>query len=211
MKYYLINRENKWVELWDSRNDLLIDLKGQFDFHYGMEYRAGVDNLVYSNNTLKKCCHNWNDHHREYGRTGLYLEFVNLVYYDYQIIDGFGRIQNIPDLAIEAWSIKLPDESSWYPRYRSLENGTPWWSDDKRWNMIGRRCRHIDWQRPKRRGYIQEKRCGYDRDLMPYIRGIRRGSGLQGHKSRGSHHMNREVTWKQRKLKKQYMEKVVYG
>ncbi len=215
MWYTIIDRDENIIEVFENRLNLLIHIKGKFRVCYWGEdfYRPGVDNLVYANKLLRNCCHNWNDKHREHPRYGTGWVFIGFESYDYMIKDAYGRVQSIRDLAIDAWNTKIPEKKDiWWGRWWcDLPDGLPWWDDESTWRLVGRRCKHIDWQPPKRRGYNQEKRSGYDPELRPYIRGKRRPVSLMMHKSRGNHHRKHQVTWKQRKLKKQYLEKIIYG
>jgi hypothetical protein len=211
MWYEIIDRSGNQDGFFPTRESFLVYIKGMFktDF-YGDEfvYRPGVDNLVGINRFLSSCCHSWNDKQIEWENwVSNKYQYID---YKFMIKDAYGRIQNIPDLAVAAWNTQESKEEP-YQRHLFMDDGLPWWDGNPKWELRAKRCRHMDWGRPQRRGYLQQKRAGYAPELIPYIRGKKRPRAMMWQEGRGRHHYRTPTTWKQRKLKKQYMERIIYG
>lgn len=206
MEYQVINLdESKKYDIFKSKRDLLIYVKK----HEKDNFRSGVDHLVKDNSFLSRCCHHWGEWYTEWGCDRLWQRWSSKRYLrELMIIDAYGRVVNIPDLAEEAFKITLPPEEK-YPRYSPcLDDGTEWWEDSWWWTLHYKRCKNagrLGYNCRSKKHLQQERRLSCDEMHKPFIRGKRTKHALNPWGWLESR-TKAQITWKQMKIRKQWME-----
>lgn len=188
---------------FDTRYELLKFIK--YNFYYTKDYdwngfRKDIDNLVENNGILTKCCHNWNEF--RYNIIHDYEIIKEKEYFEYMIIDPYDRIMNIPDLAEEAHNLHIKKEKRKKYIYKP--------------RVHPENCKWVLWKRrgaPPGYGYYREKTTQKERRIAcdpmhkPYVRSKRNINYLNPYNIESKHCI--QGTWKNLKIKKQYMEKII--
>ena len=208
MIYYVINEKGEYSRKFENKNDLLYMVQCGWGYHFTNFYRKGVDDIYTMNTYLTNFCHSWGEYRAEWNHyrnsdTGHWYYKRRAVPLEEKIIDQHWRTVNLQDLAIKAWYSNPinTEKRTYWDSYR----WSTWWEGDLRYEIYHKRCRHTDWSRPKRRGYRIEKCLGGDSLHKQYIRGKRLPRSLMMHKDRDRGRL--KLTWKQLKVKKQWMAK----
>lgn len=198
-------------ETYKSRRELLLHIKGC----YSKDFRLGVDGLIRDNTFLNGCCHHWGETYKVWDHkfnpdTGHYIYKAHTYLRSSMIVDEYGRKANIPDLAKEAWAIKLPEKSKYYPRYSYMDDGTEWWEDSWWWTLHVKRSKrnaYLGYNGRSKKHLQQERKIACDPMHKPYVRGKRTPMMLDTWGMAESR-TKAQITWKQMKIKKQWMEKL---
>ncbi|MCP4341350.1 MAG: hypothetical protein GY799_21330 [Desulfobulbaceae bacterium] len=196
MEYYIVKESGEaWI--YESKEQLLSYLRRMFEFDSRYSpYRPGVSILRRNNKILRNCCHKWGESFQD-GYSG---DDGNTVVAEFQIHDAYGRIMGAADLAYEAWEYKGPDIPG--PAYISRW-GAEWQKQrDLWWGLYNRRFKHSGYLRKRRRGIRAERALKFDPDHKPYSR-----SKWDLELNWGSSRRKPSITWKQVKVKKQWMTK----
>ena len=206
----MIDRNGEQLRFFKSKKELLIFVKEAFDEDI---HPNSNTNLIWSNWFLSICCHNWNE---------TYVKEIDIFEnerFQYQtpkhfkkqmIIDSYGRIVNLKDLAEEAWKTKLPVKEDWVRCYPLMDCGEDWWQDSWWWTLHHNRNKNSDWwgyNGRSKKHLQQERRLSYDPTHKPFVRSKRTALMLDPWGVAESN-SKAQITWKQLKIKKQWEEHI---
>jgi len=211
MKYKVINKDGSKENVYRSKFELLTSIKESFEDNF----REGVSHLINDNSFLRGCCHHWGEVYFYYDHlfdceSGKYIFKRRAISKELMIIDEYGRIVNLPDLAKAALRIKLPEKKESYGFYYP-HNRYQWWEDSLWWTKYHERNKNANWvsyNGSKGKRLQQERRISCDKMHQPFVRGRRTKEALDPWGMAGGQ-VETQITWKQMKIKKQYMEKVL--
>jgi hypothetical protein len=198
-----INRSGEYAGGWANKNDLLYSIQKGWSSYFLEGFREGVDDIYARNSYLHNFCHHWGEYRTNWDRkwnpgTESFYHIRRKEYPEMMIMDVYGRIVNLRDLALDAWVTETTR-----PVYKRRYYHSRW---EKYWALRNKRFRHPHLSTYYRqKSTQQERRISCDEMHKPYIRGKRNRHYLDQWNIESCIHS--QITWKQVRVKKQWMVK----
>ena len=209
-EYKVIDREGVIHYAIRSQDELLEAIKNG----YRCEFRVGVHHPVKDNEFLNQLTPSWDNlyrhyitHHWDRVHESFVWDFTRKPR-DLMLIDQYGRTVNLGDMALASFDYHPPVEGSYHKRIKGDWGNDHWMKGNWRWELSQKRNRHSEYSHYYRqKSTQQERREASNPENIPYIRPKRRPTYLDPYEleRRGC----REFGWKQVRIKKQYLEKVL--